>query len=148
MWYLERAISLCCYQTFNLCLIGLVWIGLDWIGLGLFVWLELHRRDRGKHHLYHPYNAHHLNQYHPHLPTLDPFHSHPHCDPHKTIHQWNIHQVIYLPHYADLKNFQTLINTRFVVLKYIYSVTTLVIFHYVKNLVTENDFNMNASLLT
>ena len=47
----------------------------------------------------------------------------------------------------SLKN-QTLINTRFVVLEYIYSVATLVIFHHVNNLVTENGFNINASLLT
>ena len=48
----------------------------------------------------------------------------------------------------SLSIFQTLINIRFVVLKYIYSIATLVKFYYVKNLVTENGFNINASLLT
>ena len=111
------------------------WVGLGWVGLGLFVEPELHGRDRGKHHLYHPYQLWiHIT------PILIVIHTE------QFINKVFIKLYIFII-MLSLKN-QTLINTRFVVLEYIYSVATLVIFHHVNNLVTENGFNINASLLT
>ena len=107
---LKRAISLNYYQTFKLYLVGLG-------GVGLFVGLELHGCDRGKKHLYHPYDPRHLH------PT-PPITIHTEQFINKIFIKLSIFLII-----LSLRMCQTLVNTRFMVLKYIHSVATLLIFY-------------------